>query len=112
MPTPRSQLISLEDTHWYHCVSRCVFRAWLCGFNKETGTDYEYNGNIDHSLPPVLKRLGLDGSDWLAFASKVEILFGNWVGSTSQINEVSDHIRRHWICSPVGSRRFFKPRHA
>ncbi|HBR99140.1 MAG TPA: transposase [Gammaproteobacteria bacterium] len=42
MPTPRSQLISLDDTPWYHCISRCVRRAWLCGFDKETGTDYEY----------------------------------------------------------------------
>ncbi len=43
MPTPRSHLISLEDTPWYHCVSPCVHRAWLFGFDKETGTDYEYS---------------------------------------------------------------------
>lgn len=42
MPVPRSQLISLQDTPWYHCVSRCVRRAWLCGFDDETNTDYEY----------------------------------------------------------------------
>ena len=42
MPTPRSQLISLDDTPWYHCISRCVRKAWLCGFDKDNGTDYEY----------------------------------------------------------------------
>ncbi len=42
MPTPRKQLVSLMDTHWYHCVSRCVRRAWLCGVDPYNGIDYSY----------------------------------------------------------------------
>jgi hypothetical protein len=30
MPKPRSSQISLIDTAYYHCVSRCVKRAFLC----------------------------------------------------------------------------------
>ena len=42
MTMPRYSQLSLDDTPWYHCVSRCVRRAYLCGVDTATGQSYEH----------------------------------------------------------------------
>ena len=42
MPRPREQQISLADTPYYHIVSRCVRRTFLCGVDHHTGHSYEH----------------------------------------------------------------------
>ncbi|MDU0112400.1 hypothetical protein RT723_05175 [Psychrosphaera aquimarina] len=42
MPRPRELQISLSDTPYYHCISRCVRRAFLCGEDKQTHQSYEH----------------------------------------------------------------------
>ena len=51
MATPRKQQISLQDTPYYHCVSRCVRRAFLCGEDTLTEQSYEHRrGWIEATL--------------------------------------------------------------
>jgi hypothetical protein len=38
MPKPRKQQVSVE----YHCVSRCVSRAFICGTDPVSGQCYEH----------------------------------------------------------------------
>ncbi|WP_077066525.1 transposase [Catenovulum maritimum] len=42
MAKPRSSLISLSDTPYYHCIARCVRRSYLCGYDKTTKKSFEH----------------------------------------------------------------------
>ena len=42
MPQARNTIISLNDTPYYHCVARCVRRAFLCGVDNYSGNNYDH----------------------------------------------------------------------
>jgi len=42
MTYPRSQLVSPDEPGYFHVVTRCVRRAFLCGTDKFTGRSFEH----------------------------------------------------------------------
>ena len=42
MPRPRRAIVNPTTTPYYHCVSRCVRRAFLCGNDPYSGRSYEH----------------------------------------------------------------------
>ena len=96
MTRPRSQIVSLEDTPYYHCVARCVRQAFLCGKDRHSGQ------NFDHRKPWLLERL-----KWLAEAFAIDIaayaVMSNHCHVVLHVDQARsqswgrDEIIQHWL---------------
>ena len=42
MATARSEQVNLEATPYYHCMTRCVRRSYLCGVDSYSNKDYSH----------------------------------------------------------------------
>ena len=76
MTLPRNQLISVADTPYYHCISRCVRRAFLCGEDKLTGKSYEHRrGWVEEKIAFLSGVFALDISAYAIMSNHTHIVF-------------------------------------
>lgn len=50
MATKRSDLIDSENAGYYHLITRCVRRTYLCGIDEETSRNIEHRRESIMSL--------------------------------------------------------------
>ncbi len=61
MTTARKQLISVDATPYYHCVSRCVRQSFLCGQDPITNKSYEHRREwVEHKIQSLTHSYCID----------------------------------------------------
>ena len=75
MPQPRSSQISLSDTPYYHCVSRCVRRSFLCGVDSYSGQSYEHRrGWVEERLLFLSSIFSIDICAYAVMSNHVHVV--------------------------------------
>ncbi|MBO9489464.1 transposase [Endozoicomonas sp. G2_1] len=75
MAVARNRQVSLVDTPYYHCISRCVRRAFLCGEDPVTGKNYEHRrGWVEDELLALAKVFAIDICAYAVMSNHVHIV--------------------------------------
>ncbi|WAJ72278.1 transposase [Catenovulum adriaticum] len=97
MAKPRSSLISLSDTPYYHCIARCVRRGYLCGFDKLT------QKNFDHRKLWLIERIKFLASVFCIDVAAYAIMSNHYhlvlrVNTDKAKLLTQDEVLKRWHC--------------
>ncbi len=75
---PRKELIDEDQVGVYHCVQRCVRRAYLCGRDPLSGQDYEHRrGWIQQRLEFLAGQFGIDVLSFAVLSNHLHLVVRN-----------------------------------
>ncbi|MCA6065241.1 transposase [Thalassolituus marinus] len=95
MPKPRKQQVSIEDTPYYHCVSRCVRRAFLCGTDSVTGESYEHRrGWLENKLLELPQMFAIQIAAYAIMSNHYHVVL--YVDSDSSKSWTDEEVIERW----------------
>jgi REP element-mobilizing transposase RayT len=95
MPQSRKSQVSLIDTPYYHCVSRCVRRSFLCGMDKYSGQSYDHRrGWVEDRLLFLSAIFAIDICAYAVMSNHTHVVLH--VDKTQADNWDTDEVLRHY----------------
>ena len=95
MTTARKQLISLADTPYYHCISRCVRRAYLCGEDKASGKSYAHRRAwVEDKLTSLSQVFAIDVCAYAIMSNHTHMVL--FIDEDSARNWSTEEVLQRW----------------
>ncbi|ANB01472.1 hypothetical protein ECTOBSL9_0587 [Ectothiorhodospira sp. BSL-9] len=111
MPRPRCQQISVTDTPYYHVVSRCVRRTFLCGQDHATGKSFEHRRQwIEDRIRLPASLFAVDIAAYAVMSNHYHLVVK--LEPTQAGRWSDDEVLRRWSClfkGPMLVQRYLAP---
>ncbi len=99
MAVARKRQISLVDTKFYHCISRCVRRAFLCGEDQLTGRSYEHRKDwVETKLFKLAKVFCIDVCAYAVMSNHTHLVLYVDDKKAFRLNDKAIILRWHKLC--------------
>ncbi|WP_039850193.1 transposase [Grimontia indica] len=110
MTTARASLINVDATPYYHCVSRCVRRSFLCGFDNAQGKCFEHRrGWIEKRLLSLSKAFCIDACAYAIMSNHYHVVLHINIESAKVLSPLE--VAERWLSfhqGPVRIQRFMR----
>ena len=110
MTISRAQQIDYSVTPYYHCINRCVRRAFLCGEDRATGKNYEHRREwIASKIKGLSEVFAIDVAAYAVMHNHYHIVLRVDQGTAELWNAIE--VIEHWnefFTLPVIISRFLK----
>ena len=112
MTLPRSALVSVQSTPYYHCIGRCVRRAFLCGEDAYTGRSFEHRrGWIVERLALLSSVVGIDVAAYAVMSNHYHVVLriNADLAASWPVDEVLSRWCRLFAGNPIVQRYLANP---
>ena len=98
--TPRRDVFDPETVGIYHCYNRCSQRAFLCGFDPLTNTDFSHRKAwIRDRLKELAAAMAIDVLDYAVLDNHLHVVSRNRPDLAGAWSD-EEVVRRWWLVSP------------